>query len=368
MTSPTLAERIAALAVFAGVVFLFAVYADYLARVMVPLPTESAAAALLGLAADGAGVYARIVAAWQALAGSGLHAARLLSVLAALAGIVLLVRIGARLMADVAGAAFLGLGFVIYPPLVGTYAAATPHASTTLLALAALALLLHAAGRPPLAGVWHGLAAGALCALAVLLVPLANVLMPLWLLVCGAVAGARTAAGTALGVTLLTAVIAAAAALPVPAVDLDLAVGGQGSVLTALLMPYAMVVAVTMLGVAALASPVVRASLGLPRAVVMVAAPPMAFAVLLAAVATGALAPGQLTTAMGYAAPFMLLAPVPLIVWVRRVMPGVKSLLAWIVFPVIMYSCFWAILGPIDPETFPYSHRQMPQPGLAPLR
>ena len=67
----------------------------------------------------------------------------------------------------------------------------------------------------------------------------------------------------------------------------------------------------------------------------------------------------------GYAMVFVIFAPWPLIFWVRHVMPQVKSLGAWIVFPVVMYSCFWAILGPVDPGKFPYSHRQVLQPAVS---
>jgi hypothetical protein len=59
-----------------------------------------------------------------------------------------------------------------------------------------------------------------------------------------------------------------------------------------------------------------------------------------------------------------LLGTLPLIVWVRTVMPGVRSLPAWLAFPVIMYSCFWVVLGPVKMDRFPY-RQALVVPGVA---
>ena len=49
-----------------------------------------------------------------------------------------------------------------------------------------------------------------------------------------------------------------------------------------------------------------------------------------------------------------VIAVLPMVVWIRRVMPQLRSLPVWILLPVVMYSCFWVILGPIDLNAFPY--------------
>lgn len=50
-----------------------------------------------------------------------------------------------------------------------------------------------------------------------------------------------------------------------------------------------------------------------------------------------------------------VLACLPLVLWLRWVMPHLRSVLVWILLPVAMYSCFWVILGPIDWAGFPYN-------------
>lgn len=49
-----------------------------------------------------------------------------------------------------------------------------------------------------------------------------------------------------------------------------------------------------------------------------------------------------------------VLASLPMVMWIRLIMPKVRSVAIWIALPVIMYSCFWVVLGPIDLDGFPY--------------
>lgn len=49
-----------------------------------------------------------------------------------------------------------------------------------------------------------------------------------------------------------------------------------------------------------------------------------------------------------------VLACLPLVLWLRWVMPHLRSVWVWILLPVVMYSCFWVVLGPIDWGGFPY--------------
>jgi len=55
-----------------------------------------------------------------------------------------------------------------------------------------------------------------------------------------------------------------------------------------------------------------------------------------------------------------VLAVLPMVIWIRRVMPQLRSLLVWILLPVVMYSCFWVVLGPINLNSFPYDQLKMP--------
>lgn len=49
-----------------------------------------------------------------------------------------------------------------------------------------------------------------------------------------------------------------------------------------------------------------------------------------------------------------VLASLPMVLWIRFVMPSIQSVWVWILLPVVMYSCFWVIMGPIDLSGFPY--------------
>ena len=49
-----------------------------------------------------------------------------------------------------------------------------------------------------------------------------------------------------------------------------------------------------------------------------------------------------------------VLASLPMVLWMRFVMPSIQSVWVWILLPVVMYSCFWLVMGPIDLSGFPY--------------
>jgi hypothetical protein len=358
-----LGEQITAMAVFGAVIILFAFYGAYFVRTLVPLSTELAALALTQHGWRGADTaYAMMLAVWGMIAGEGLIAARTLSLLAAVAAIVLVFRVGRKLTADPVTAALLTLNFVLFPPLVATLVCATPHAVALLFALVAMDLILSASQRSPRAARLYGGLAGVLAALAILMVPLGGVMVPLWLVLCAALTKQAQAAVIALIVVIVSAALMLAFGIHAPVIDVDLASAGHNSVWHALILPYAMVPVTILLGAVAVFSPSVRHAVGLDRALAVLCAPLVMFVILWVAMASGTVTVGQLVTAMGYGFCFAIFAPWPLIVWVRRVMPQVKSLGAWIVFPVIMYSCFWVILGPVDPGKFPYSHRQILQP------
>lgn len=357
---PGPAERITAALVFCCVALLFAFYGVYWVQTLVPLTVEldALAQAKQGvMAAQGA--FHIILAVWQVAAGETLVAARLLSLLAAVAALVMTFRLGWRLSGDRVIAAFLCLSFVFYPPLVATFSIVTPHALFALLCLAVLDLLLTSAIRNQYL---FGGMAGVLSGLAVMLLPLGSPIIPLWLLLCGLVAADMLGAVLALMLSLATALVAWLLGVMPPVFDADLSLAGHDTLTRSLLLPYGMVWVSVLLGGLAVCSTFVRQTIGHTRAMAVVAAPLFAAGLLLAGVALGKLTTGQLLTAFAAVFPFALLAPWPLILWVRRIMPNVKSLFAWLVFPVVMYSCFWVVLGPVRPAKFPYSYRYVPQP------
>ncbi len=360
------AEQLTALAIFMVVVVLFAFYGVYLARSLVPLSTEMSALELSHSGwTDTISAYALLLKAWGAIAGPSLNAARTFSLLAAVASLVMVFHIGRRLSGDPLIAACLTISFVLYPPLVGTLVCATPHAAAMLLSLMVMEVMLTATQRSGGDRFIYGCLAGVLASFATLLLPLAAILMPLWLLFCGAF---MSATAIALIITFATSAVILLLNISPPHVDVDLSASGHSTIFTALILPYAMVPVFVLLGSLAACSTTVRSEIGVRWLVVGLAAPVVLGGSLWLAVAWGSLMPGQLVTTMGYGIVFTIFAPWPLIVWARRVMPQVKSLLAWIVFPVVMYSCFWVILGPVDPGKFPYSHLQVLQPGEAARR
>jgi hypothetical protein len=352
---PSFAGRSTGYAIAAGVVVLFAFYGTYFAQMLVVLSPEQAA---LAQTADGVylngGLYVFVLSLWQAIVGTGLVAARTLSLLASVLALVMAFRVARQLSGDIVMAAFLVLPFVLYPPLVATWITATPHALFLLCAFGVFALLQYT---QHLAAV---LAACALAAIATLLHPLGLIAMPVWALFIGILLADKRAL-IVFGVTLGAA--AGSMIMGVSSVaDADVSAANHGTILTAMVRPYAMVIVGTGLSAIAALSAQTRQALGVRSTLVVLLGPVIATCILLSAHMVGALAIGQLVTAAAYLFPLVFLAPWPLIYWVRRVMPQVKNIVAWISFPVIMYSCFWVVLGPINPDRFPYSHRHIAQP------
>ncbi|MEQ9446294.1 MAG: hypothetical protein RJS98_12075 [Rhodospirillaceae bacterium] len=62
----------------------------------------------------------------------------------------------------------------------------------------------------------------------------------------------------------------------------------------------------------------------------------------------------SLALALNAILPLGVMLTLPMVMWVRFVMPQIKSVWIWILLPVVMYSCFWVVLGPIDLGAFPY--------------
>ncbi len=120
------------------------------------------------------------------------------------------------------------------------------------------------------------------------------------------------------------------------------------------LLPFAMVWVGSGLAAIVSRSSVTKYRLGL-RPLWVCRAAPFVFAGLIALAGSRPPTPGATYLSAGAAFfPLALIGILPLVVWVRFAMPRIRSLPAWLAFPVIMYCCFWVILGPITRDRFPF--------------
>ncbi|MDX2222536.1 MAG: hypothetical protein SFV21_07300 [Rhodospirillaceae bacterium] len=315
---------------------VFALHAAYLAQTLAPLPME------LALPLDQLKPVRGVSVALSALA------------------VVVTVATGRAMLRDAPAGAFAALPMALLPPFTAVAVSATPHP----LAILLMALIVQAGLR---GGVTTLAAAGS--ALAVIH-PLGPGLAVLALAVAGALAGwSRAWRGAAAFVaTMLVGLAFVAFTDVLPRREpggwqLDLTAAGQGGVTQGLLLPYALWPVVFVLSGLALRSVAVRVRLGPNVVAASVAA---MVAAVVAAVGLVLVVPaGQLLTAAALIVPLAIPASAPLIAWVRWVMPTVKSLAAWILFPVVMYSGFWVVLGPVEAGRFPYAQRGLSPPESA---
>jgi hypothetical protein len=352
-------ERFTAGAVAGSVIILFVFFAVFLLRNMVPLQAEldlMAARALLPSPALSVGGV--IWEAWGWVAGSTLGAARLLSVLVAVAAVVVFLDLVRIISQDICVPPFLALAFVMFPPLVATLSAATPHGLMVVLMLGALRLLCDPKAKTP-----NAVLAGVLCAVASLLTPLGAAIVAIWLVYCGVLIRAWQGVVIGLAAVAVSSMLAAGFGLIAPTIDTALATKHAPTVLQTTALPYAMLPTAALLSALALFSPRVRSMIGVDRAVVVILGPFVALGFLLVARHLGFLQTTQFTTAVAACLPLLLFAAWPLVVWARHVMPQIKSFWAWVAFPVVMYSCFWVVLGPVKSDRFPYTHLRLAQPG-----
>jgi len=234
------------------------------------------------------------------------------SVLRAVAPPFIAYAFGVRLMRDNWCGTALAFAFLLFPPVVATYALETPHGDVALyLAMATLfpALAILEPKRR-----WFYILSAAMFTLAMLM------------------------------------------QLDRIADQSEWSVG-SGNLLADAVMPYAMIWVGTLMSALALRSTTVRQELGTVGIVCAVGGFAIFALFTFLAPALGIWQPAEMTTALTYVFPLGVLGFMPLIVWVRRVMPTVKSIVAWIAFPVIMYSCFWVVLGPVKTDRYPYSFR-----------
>ena len=267
--------------------------------------------------------------------------ARLSSLVFAALAVLSAAWLGRRVSGDAPTGAFLALGLVLFPPVTALWSLATPHAAVTALLMTGLACLWPGDETAPrrdlfglaclaIATVIDGNGAkGATCAALLLLW-----LRPtrrLWL-----AAAAAAAAGVAFGSS-------------PDAADSSLIPIGKNAVLFGAILPFGMIWVAAVFSALAARSRTVRDAMGW-RAIAGCLAASAFFAALIAQAGGG---PNSLA-AGGYFLPFGIVGALPFVVWVRRAMPQITHIGAWLAFPVIMYSCFWVVLGPVKPDRFPY--------------
>ena len=305
--------------------------------------------------------YAALLATVQFFAGSTLESARGLSVVCMLAVMLLAFDIGRRATGDPVCGAGLALPFVLFPGLAATYSLATPHALVAMLALA----IVHDGKCTDDAAVTSARRMSSVLKLTLLALGIA-LLHPLGGLVGAAALGVAGAMSGWTRTRLIRTGLAGAAIVAVAATGIsgtvpnepDLASLGHNTVATAVIMPFAMLwVGIVLGGAALMWSPGVQERLRPGGGRAWAASAAAAAAMLTAAIGLEFWHPGQALTGMAYLFPLAALGWLPAIVWIRWVMPTIRSFWAWVLLPVIMYSCFWVVLGPIDPLRFPYGAR-----------
>ncbi len=298
---------------------------------------------------------------WTALFGPSWIGPRFVSALCALTAVLLMARLTARWSRDDIAGAALPLGYLLFPPAAFVFTQPLPHALVALLTLIGLDLVASSKGRSrSRVLILLGLISVVLTALDATGAAIAVGLLVIFALRQGTNTSDRTG-------TIFFALIIAGLGWSLPYLSLPLTsgVGDAGppstSIFATFILPYSMLW--VGLGFAVLALSLSEDLRGLMtkedirRSLQIMAA--FVFAVFWI-LFHPRLSDDGLTIAMNGILTLGLMATLPLVIWIRRVMPQLRSLVVWILLPVIMYSCFWVILGPIDLDGFPYDRLRDP--------
>lgn len=358
----TQTAKASAWSLLALILLVEGLYAAYLCSTLQPFPLEQSYLDMASRSAtDIVSPFATVLATVQALAGHDLVAARALSITLGLIAVVLAYVIGRNVAQDPVCGAGIALLFILFPPLTATYSLATPHSLLATMILAIIAIGMSARTVEPAMGLRRitlVLMMALLSLMAAAVHPVGAVMAMGGLLISGffaawsrqwfapAIASALAAIGGAY--------LGLAGDAPF---EPDVTTWGHDSILTAAIMPYAMLWLGAAFGGLALFSPSVRARLGRHTAIGCMLGVSIAIGAVAMALIAGLWLPGQAVTGIGYVFPLAALAMTPAVVWVRWVMPAIRSFWAWVLLPVVMYSCFWVVLGPIAPDRFPYGAR-----------
>ncbi|MBT7451274.1 MAG: hypothetical protein HN793_10630 [Rhodospirillaceae bacterium] len=305
-------------------------------------------------ASAGSSVYGSVQTLLQSLFGDSIVVGRAFSVICAMTGLVLLARLCASWTGDVIVGAVMPLGLLMFPQAAFVFALATPHALMMLLTIVGLMAATRVSeGRPFVAP----MQVGGVCGVLIFLDP----------------AGLGIAAGIVAFVilerrdrTFLTTLVAMVIIVglvlsllfPIP-LSAELPSGlVETRALTlqdGLWRGFAMLwVALAFSAVALWRSAALRLSLG-DHAVRRSVALGLSFVIATLWLIYG-IAPPPADVPVWFTAILVLgvVSALPLVLWIRFVMPSIQSVWIWILLPVVMYSCFWVVLGPINLGAFPY--------------
>ena len=290
----------------------------------------------------------------RTLFGGTNEAGRVFSMMCATLGVIFLARLCAAWTGDVIIGAVMPLGLLLFPQVAFAFALATPHAFLMLLTIAGLTAATQMSDGKQLAA---PIQVGGVCGVLVFLDP----------------AGIGLAAAIVVFVilerrdkTFLTILVATMAIIalsfslwfPIPlssSLPFGLVETGSLTFQDGLWRAFAMLwVALALSALALWRSAPLRqriGSHGVRRSVVL----GLSFAISTLWLIYGlAPPPADIPVWFTMVLGLGVMAALPLVLWIRLVMPSIQSIWVWILLPVVMYSCFWVVLGPINLDAFPY--------------
>lgn len=335
--------------ILAAISFIFAGHLLFFAFSLDMAPLEAA----YMLDEGRVGLYGALASVLQASVSAEVWAARFFSVGCAIASLMLMGRLCERWCGDSIVGACLPAGLLLFPVSAYAFALITPFAPILLLSMLALrfatatdqrSLLYHAVIPAGFSGVvlyldWSGVGLAAAIALVVLATHRTRLTI---------VAYTVSLVGVVVSLSIFFALPEGLVALP-PSVETMNAMHING-----IFLPYAMLWVGLVFSLSALGlSRSLRQRMGRPlvyRSVLMI----VGFGAASTWIAVGSSTPASQVISLNAILGLGVLACMPMILWIRWVMPTIKSVWIWILLPVVMYSCFWVVLGPIDWAGFPY--------------
>jgi hypothetical protein len=312
--------------------------------------------ALEAVSAEGGTAYLFLRGVSSAAAGSdAVMVGRGFSILCALTGLILLARLCETWSGDAVIGAALPVGFILFPPTAFTFAMATPHALLMVLSVIGLRAATVRNNRPE---IWSAMKVGGVSGFLPFLDPTGFGLSGALLMVAWAEHRSvrQALVSGALAASVMALLMLVFPLSPLAALSSGLVERGVTTIENGLFLSFAMLWVALIFSVAALAlSKSLRQSIGstaVRRSVVLGAAFVLTFLWLIFGAAQR---PADYPITFNTILVFGLVAALPMVMWIRLVMPAIRSVWIWILLPVVMYSCFWVILGPIDLAGFPYN-------------
>ncbi|MDG2244317.1 MAG: hypothetical protein P8L66_12595 [Rhodospirillaceae bacterium] len=302
----------------------------------------------------GSEVEQSVFAALQSILGSSPKIGRAFSVVFAITGLVLMARLCAVWTGDALVGAVMPLGMILFPQAAFVFALATPHALLMLLTMIGLSAPTWSVVRDERFG---ALLAGSTSSAMVFLDPTGLGLAVAILIFACSERQNRTFVFWLLStficvslILLLWFPISFFSAQPTGLIEAQ-----AFTVQTGVWQGFAMLwVALAFSVIALISSKSLRLKIGdrsVRRSVILGASFFIAFGWLMFWLAP---APSDLPIWLVSVLALGVVSALPLVLWVRQVMPSIQSIWIWILLPVVMYSCFWVILGPVNLDAFPY--------------